>query len=198
MKTALIIFLLVLVGPPSQAAGLGDADLWQRMRSGGVTVLMRHAQTVPGIGDPPGFVPGQCATQRNLSDAGRRDARSIGAAFKQRGIDPGTVWSSRWCRCLDTARLAFGRVQPEPSLDSMFNDDTARSSAKLRDLHGRLAARQDTTLLVLVTHDVNIRALTGQSLAPGEMVVTVRRDGKLEVLGRLNAHNETVAQMPTR
>jgi broad specificity phosphatase PhoE len=201
MKTGFFAFLLALIGPfgPfAQAAEPGDEALWQRMRSGGVTVLMRHAQTVPGIGDPPGFVLGQCPTQRNLSGGGRRDARSIGAAFQRRGIEPGAVWSSRWCRCLDTARLAFGRVQPEPSLDSMFNDDTARSSAKLRDLHAKLAARQETTPLVLVTHDVNIRALTGQSVASGEMVLTVLRDGKLEVIGRLKAHHDTVAQMSTR
>ncbi|MFC5460010.1 histidine phosphatase family protein [Massilia niabensis] len=196
MKTVWVVLLLALTGPLAHAAEPDEA-LWQRMRSGGVTVLMRHAQTVPGIGDPPGFVLGQCPTQRNLSNAGRSDARSIGAAFQRRGIDPGAVWSSRWCRCLDTARLAFGRVQAEPSLDSMFNDDAARASAKLRDLHARLAARRDTTPLVLVTHDVNIRALTGESVAPGEMVVTVLRDGKLEVLGRINAHRESVAQMPT-
>ncbi|MDB5745927.1 MAG: histidine phosphatase family protein [Massilia sp.] len=196
MKTGLFVLLLALAGPAAQAAELTGDALWQRMRSGGVTVLMRHAQTVPGIGDPPGFLLGQCPTQRNLSNTGRRDARSIGAAFRKRGIDPGAVWSSRWCRCLDTARLAFGRFRPEPSLDSMFNDDTARSGAKLRGLHARLAARKEATLLVLVTHDVNIRALTGQSLAPGEMLLTVLRGGKLEVLGRLTADDETVAHMP--
>lgn len=204
MKTGVVALLLALVGPLigaligplGHAAEAADEALWQRLRSGGVMVLMRHAQTVPGIGDPPGFVPGRCPTQRNLSEGGRRDARNIGAAFKKRGIDPGAVWSSRWCRCLDTARLAFGRVQPEPSLDSMFNDDAARSGTKLRDLRAKLAARQETTPLVLVTHDVNIRALTGQSLAPGEMLVTVLRDGKLELIGRLNAHDDSVAQTP--
>lgn len=178
---------LALADAPAHGAEPGDA-LWQRIRSGGAIVLMRHALTTPGIGDPQGFVLGRCDTQRNLSAAGRDDARRIGAAFVQRGVTPGEVWSSRWCRCLDTARLAFGRAQPEPSLDSMFNDDTAASDAKLRALRSRLAARRETTPLVLVTHDVNIRALTGQSLAPGEMVVAVRRAGDLEVLGRLRAH----------
>ena len=188
MKTGLFALLLAFAAIPVQAAEPGEDALWQRLRSGGVTVLMRHAQTVPGIGDPPGFALDKCASQRNLSEGGRRDARSIGAAFKKQGIEPGAVWSSRWCRCLDTARLAFGRVQAEPSLDSMFTEDADRSRAKLRDLRIKLAARTDTTPLVLVTHDVNIRALTGQSLAPGEMVVTVLRDGKLEVLGQLRVH----------
>ena len=84
-----------------------------------------------------------------------------------------------------TARLAFGRAEPEPGLDSMFNDDASQSASKLRELRARLAARRETTPLVLVTHDVNIRALTGESLAPGEMVLLTQRGSKLEVIGRL-------------
>ena len=185
MRMHLLLLPLAFIGLHATAAP-GDEDaLWQKMQGGGVTVLMRHAATDPGIGDPPGFTLDRCATQRNLSEAGRQDARRIGAAFRLHGVAPGAVWSSRWCRCLDTARLAFGHVAPEPGLDSMFNDDAAVSAAKLRTLHARLAARRQSTPLVLVTHDVNIRALTGHSLAPGEMVLTQLRDGKLEVIGRL-------------
>ena len=188
MKTRWLL-LLALAGAGAQAAAadaeLSEEALWNKLRSGGVMVLMRHAATVPGIGDPPDFSLGQCATQRNLSEAGRRQARAIGAAFTQRGVNPGAVWSSRWCRCLDTAKLAFGRAQPEPALDSMFNDDTAAANAKLRALRTRLARRRESAPLVLVTHDVNIRALTGASLAQGEMVLTILRDGKLEPIGRL-------------
>ena len=188
MKAVLFALLLACAGPFAHAADTDDDALWRRLQGGGVTVLMRHAQTVPGIGDPPGFVLGKCPTQRNLSSAGRRDAEAIGAAFRQRGVQPAAVWSSRWCRCLDTARLAFGRVQPEPSLDSMFNDDDTASSAKLRALRGKLAAWTEKAPLVLVTHDVNIRALTGQSVSQGEMVLAVPRGGRLEVIGRLKAH----------
>ena len=186
MKAHLYPVLLALIGIPLQAAALGEDALWQKLRGGGVTVLMRHAATNPGIGDPPDFKLDDCATQRNLSQGGREDARAIGAAFVRQKVTPGAVWSSRWCRCLDTARLAFGRFDPEPSLDSMFNDDATQSSLKLRDLRARLAARRETTPLVLVTHDVNIRALTGQSLAPGEMVLVTQRGGKVEVIGRLS------------
>ena len=188
MKTRCLL-LLALAGAGAQAAAadaeLSEEALWNKLRSGGVMVLMRHAATVPGIGDPPDFSLGQCATQRNLSEAGRRQARAIGAAFSQHGVNPGAVWSSRWCRCLDTAKLAFGRAQVEPALDSMFNDEAAAANAKLRALRTRLAARRETAPLVLVTHDVNIRALTGASLAQGEMVLTILRDGKLEPIGRL-------------
>ncbi|MEW6372335.1 MAG: histidine phosphatase family protein [Pseudomonadota bacterium] len=188
LRYALACLLIVLSS--AHAAEMGGEALWQRLRAGGAIVLMRHAATTPGIGDPPGFELGKCATQRNLSDAGRRDARAIGTAFRSCGVHPGAVWASRWCRCLDTARLAFDQAQPEPTLDSMFNDDDTVSKAKLRELRTKLAARRETSLLVLVTHDVNIRALTGQSLAPGEMAVSVLRDGRLAVLGRLDARAE--------
>jgi broad specificity phosphatase PhoE len=177
--------LLALLGAHSIAAEPAEDALWQQLRGAGVTVLMRHAATDPGIGDPPGFALGQCATQRNLSDRGRRDARAIGDAFRRHGVHPGAVWSSRWCRCLDTARLAFGRAEPEPGLDSMFSDDASDSAAKLDALRARLAGRRATAPLVLVTHDVNVRTLTGRSLAPGEMLLTILRNGKLEPIGRL-------------
>lgn len=185
MRLRFCLLLFALAHLPLHAAPMSEDALWQALRGGGVTVLMRHAATNPGIGDPPGFTLTQCATQRNLSDAGRADARAIGAAFRRQKVTPGAVWSSRWCRCLDTARLAFGRAEPEPSLDSMFNDESNQSAAKLRELRARLAARQERTPLVLVTHDVNIRALTGESLAQGEMVLLTQRGGKLETIGRL-------------
>ncbi len=183
-----LLLCLLVFSPTAQAADAGDDALWQRLRGNGVIVLMRHAATTPGIGDPPGFELGKCATQRNLSAAGRDDARAIGAAFRHHNIVPGAVWSSRWCRCLETARLAFDGVKPEPTLDSMFNVDEASGAARVRDLYNRLEEWRGMGPLVLVTHDVNIRALTGEYVAQGEMVLTVLRDGRLEVIGRLNAH----------
>lgn len=185
MKAPFFLLLLAFAGLQCRAAEPPESVLWQQLRGGGVVVLMRHAATDPGIGDPPGFTLGQCATQRNLSERGRQDARAVGAAFRRYGVQPGAVWSSRWCRCLDTARLAFGQAEPEPGLDSMFKDDDAQVAAKLRGLTMRLAARRDTAPLVLVTHDVNLRALTGHSLAPGEMLLAQLRNGKLEPIGRL-------------
>lgn len=183
-----LLLCLLIFSPTTHAADAGDDALWQRLRGNGVIVLMRHAATTPGIGDPPGFELGKCATQRNLSAAGRDDARAIGAAFRHHNIVPGAVWSSRWCRCLETARLAFDGVKPEPTLDSMFNVDEASGAARVRDLYNRLEEWRGMGPLVLVTHDVNIRALTGEYVAQGEMVLTVLRDGRLEVIGRLNAH----------
>jgi hypothetical protein len=133
-------------------------------------LLLRHALTEPGIGDPPGFVLGQCPTQRNLSDAGRDQARKLGVTLRARGLAPQRVRSSRWCRCLDTARLAFGSVEPWPVLDSFFGD-RSRSDAQTAALRSALAALPVGRLEAWVTHQVNISALTGGGAAMGEVLV---------------------------
>lgn len=173
---------LALAGMPVLAAS--DPALLAQLRRGGNIVLMRHAATVPGTGDPDGFVLDQCGTQRNLSDAGRADAVRIGAAFVRLGIPVADVFSSRWCRCLDTAQLAFGRVTPEPRLDSLFNDDAAAKARKLKVARQWLGTLRPQGNIVMVTHDVNIRALAGPYVEQGAMVVaTIDRDGALQVSG---------------
>lgn len=177
-------FLLPLAAPLLPAAASDtDARLTQ-LRQGGNIILMRHAATVAGIGDPAGFQLTECATQRNLSDAGRADAARIGAAFVRLGVPVTTVVSSRWCRCLDTARLAFGRVTPSPMLDSMFEDGLDAQAAKLREVHAWLQSHKEAGNCVLVTHDVNIQALSGRSVRQGEMVVArIGAGGVLRVDG---------------
>jgi phosphohistidine phosphatase SixA len=141
-----------------------------RAQPAATVLLLRHAQTEPGIGDPPDFVPGQCNTQRNLSDAGREQARRLGAALRARGLVPQRVRSSRWCRCLDTARLAFGSVEPWPALDSFFGD-RGRVDAQTTEVRRALAALPMGRVEAWVTHQVNISALTGGGAAMGEVLL---------------------------
>jgi len=183
MRRALAGLALLLLLSPA-AADDGEA-LWTLLKGGGQVVMMRHASTDPATGDPPGFRLDDCATQRNLSAAGREEARRIGAAFRARGIPVGRVLSSRWCRCLETARLAFGAVEPWPSLDSFFRDQTreAQQTQAVRALAGE---RPPSGNLILVTHGFNIRALVGILPAPGEMVIlTPQGNGAFLVAGRL-------------
>lgn len=172
-------FLTVLASLAAPAVHTAE-PIWNRLQSGRQVILMRHATTVPGIGDPPGFQLGQCSTQRNLSDAGRTQAKQIGAAFRQHKVPLGAVLSSRWCRCVDTAQLAFGRVEPVDMLDSLFRDDDAARQRKLAKLQSYLAGRKEPGNLVLVTHDVNIRALVGEYAEQGAfLVASVAPDGAL-------------------
>jgi broad specificity phosphatase PhoE len=170
-----------------RAAASGEDAAWSWLAAGGCAVLLRHAQTVPGIGDPPGFRIDDCATQRNLSEAGRAEARRIGAEFERRGVRVDEVLSSRWCRCLDTARLAFPRqpVRVFEALNSFFAD-SGSGRAQTEALRGYLAGQSASRRLVLVTHQVNIAALTGQGVGMGEAVlVRVGAAGAGEPLGRL-------------
>lgn len=142
-------------------------DAVTALRRGAVAVLLRHAQTDPGIGDPAGFRPGVCRTQRNLSAEGRAQARTIGQWFASRGLRPAAVRSSAWCRCLDTATLAFGEVQPWPALDSFFGD-ASTAAAQTAELRSALARLPRGAFEVWVTHMVNITALTGEGVGMGE------------------------------
>ena len=160
-------------------------DFWVWLREGGNVLLMRHAETVPGIGDPPNFKLGDCSTQRNLSDMGREQSRRVAAAFQREKIALDEVRSSAWCRCVDTAELAFGRHAVWSPINSFFQRD-GREPQTLQVLQA-LKTFKTPRNLVLVTHQVNITALTGSFVSMGEMLLTrpgQMTNGKLRVLAR--------------
>nr|WP_298055974.1 histidine phosphatase family protein [uncultured Halomonas sp.] len=178
------VLLLTVLGALPISAQANEAT-WQSLQEGGLVILMRHA-LAPGIGDPPGFGLSQCDTQRNLSAQGRAQARAIGRAFREREVPISAVYSSRWCRALETAELmALGSVEPAPWLDSFFRErgDQALITQTARE---RIAAWQGPGNLLLVTHQVNITALTGGGVSSGEMVVVRPQQGSLAVVGRLS------------
>lgn len=179
--------LMAMAAPHALAsAGSADAPLWAAMARGGHVVLLRHA-LAPGTGDPPGFRLGECRTQRNLSAAGQRQAQAIGARFRANGAGEVEVLSSRWCRSLDTARLLdLGPVTPLPALDSFFAG-RGSESGQTAQLRAFLASRRGGPTLVLVTHQVNITALTGVFPQSGEMLVLRNGTGGLQLVGRIAA-----------
>lgn len=182
------VLALTTLAAPWPAAEAQDA-LVAALRAGGNAVLLRHASTDPGVGDPPGFRAGVCSTQRNLSAEGRAEAERIGAWFRAQRLEPAAVRSSAWCRCLDTARLAFGRVQPWPALDSFFGDAAAEPPRTLA-LRTALAELRPGRFEVWVTHMVNITRLSGEPVAMGEALV-LRADAAsahgVALIGRLVA-----------
>lgn len=163
-------------------------EAWDALAVGGKVALIRHAITTAGVGDPAGMRLDDCSTQRNLSDDGRRHAREIGEAFRARNVPVGRVLSSPWCRCLETARLAFGSAQTEVALGNLFGraEQSASQVAAMRRIVGGHRGKGN---LVLVSHGSTIYALTGESPAPGEIVVvTAAADGNVKVVGRVIAH----------
>lgn len=181
---------VLLIGVPPAAA---DEALWTLLKSGGQVVVIRHA-TAPGTYDPPGMRLDDCTTQRNLDEHGRDEARRIGAAFRARAVPIGDVRSSRWCRCLETARLAFERVEHWEALDGALPSSAAeaRRTAEVRTLASRPFTGPN---LVLVTHQFNIRALTGlTSIASGEIVVLTPRGQDFVIAGRIAPSALTAAR----
>ena len=163
-------------------------DLWATLRRGGLTLLIRHASTLPGLGDPAGFNLDDCSTQRNLSDDGRAEARRLGERLKRERVPIARVYTSPWCRCRDTATLAFGKADDWEPLSSFFDcpdrepDYTERVKKRIADF----SRRETRGNVVMVTHNVNIAALTRLSVAPAEIAL-VRAEGccGVRTLGRL-------------
>ena len=166
---------------PGAAPDEAVAAAWEAVARGDAVALMRHA-LAPGTGDPAGFDVGDCATQRNLSAAGRAQAERIGAhVARALGGASADVLSSAWCRCLDTARLlGLGDVTVLPALNSFFGA-RADAAASTRALRGWIDARlgRGAPPAVLVTHQVNISALSGGFAASGEILLVDADDGVL-------------------
>lgn len=181
--TLLIVVLWFLSIPYGVMAD--DRNAWSAINTENHFVIMRHA-LAPGTGDPANFKIGDCATQRNLSEAGRQQARRIGNRLRTQGIDKAQVYTSQWCRCNETAELlALGPVKALPALNSFFQN-FERETEQTQKLKAWLDKQSLKTPLVLVTHQVNITALTDVFPASGEMIV-VRRSGigEYKVVGRI-------------
>lgn len=179
MFLAAIITLLV----PGQPASAGQAG-WDALKNGTAFVIMRHA-LAPGTGDPDNFNVDECSTQRNLSDKGRQQARKTGELFRSFGIPNAEIWSSAWCRCRETAELlALGQVRTLEPLNSFFRRQ-GRRDAQTTDLKDWLQVRTGDKPLVLVTHQVNISALTGVFPQSGELIfVEIGANNSLRVIDR--------------
>jgi phosphohistidine phosphatase SixA len=175
-------------GPARAEDGAAEStDPWSLLRAGGAVFAMRHT-LAPGTYDPPGFRPGDCSTQRNLSEEGREQARRLGRAFAERGLVPETVYTSPWCRCIDTATLAFGSAETWAPLASPVGSVEAVSAAHLAALRAALveAARRPGRFSVWVTHQFVLSDLVGVTTQSGEgLVLRADADGKARVLARL-------------
>ncbi len=181
-RRTLLASTSLLCWPPARAQ-IPD-PFWAALKTPGTVVVMRHAQTEPGVGDPPGFRLDACHTQRNLSDTGRAQAQRVAVAFAAAGVVPGDVRSSAWCRCMDTARLAFARATVWPALNSTFQGQRDAEQATA-DVLAAIRAWKHPGPLVLVTHQVNVSQLTGAFTTMGEMLAVRHQDAGLRVLARL-------------
>lgn len=176
---ALLSFVIV-----GNSAAQSIEQSWEALKRGEAAALVRHA-VAPGTGDPPGFLLGDCSTQRNLSQEGRLQSRRIGEFFRARGITGASVYSSQWCRCLETARLmGLGPVEELPALNSFFTDP-AKGPEQTEKIRAFISSSSGKGPRILVTHQVNITALTGVFPSSGEIIIyKTKKEGQGEVIGR--------------
>lgn len=178
-----LLFLnLMLMTLPLQAADLSV------LMQPGHALLLRHA-LAPGVGDPEGFQLEHCDTQRNLSEQGRRQARQIGDKLRAAGIESATVYSSRWCRCLETAELLdFGKPQSLPAIDSFFRSrDADAKKVATEAFQQHLIAGEDKVARIYITHQVNLSALLGGFAASGDgYLVKISERGNINIISEFS------------
>lgn len=196
MRLAAVAALAFMLAGSFAAAdgsdGAGDYDL----TAGGTIIMLRHS-TAPGTGDPRGFDLDDITTQRNLSDQGRAQAKDLGAHLRNAGLGTAPVFSSAWWRCLETAEL-LGLGEPEVfgGLNSFFGRPSARDEIlqELRSFFESLPTDGDP--VVLVTHQVNITAVTGAVPASGcGVVLRANGTGSPDVIATIE-NGGRVATLP--
>src|SRR5712692_7183992 len=181
-RLALAALAISLLAAPGAAADSEEA--WAALVKGSHVALVRHGNAPPGYGgDPPGFKIDDCATQRNMDERGRAQARAVGEAFRQRGVRVDKILSSPWCRCLETARLmAVGPVENTWAVAA-----SARSPERLVVLKQIVSSWRGPGTLVLVTHALTVLALVGILRGQAETVVLRPKVGNepwVDVVGR--------------
>lgn len=178
------------------AASLAGAELANALRRGGYVLYFRHTATDFGQNDSRMTGYDDCTTQRNLTDAGRADARAIGAQLRRLGIPVGRVLASPYCRTMETGRLIFGQAEVSVAVRGGPADDSG-------DRYGELRALLATPLppgtnLAIASHGNPYRAVVGTAyLQEGEAaVVEPLGNGAFRVVARIT--KDEWAALPAR
>ncbi len=162
-------------------------ELVSKLSKGEYVVLLRHA-LAPGTGDPANFDINHCETQRNLSELGRKQAAYIGQRLKSSGINNAQVYTSQWCRCRETARLLdFGEATDLPVINSFFQNFSLEEQQTQDLTHWLIKTTTEKKHpVILVTHQVNITALTGVFPESGELIVIeIDKQNSIRVMSRI-------------
>ena len=181
MKKTLIILFLGLLNLNSRT--FASDKILSSLEEGGKLIFIRHA-IAPGNGDPDNFDLKNCSTQRNISEKGIKQSEKIGLFFKINKIKIDKVLSSEWCRCKDTAEIAFGKFQTYNALNSFYDKKfSANRFKQIEDLKKYIKSWDSNKNLVLVTHYVVISSILNIGSSSGEIIISEKN---LEIIGSIN------------
>lgn len=171
--------IIILISLTSSIKAEIDKDILASLKEGNKLIFIRHAYA-PGGGDPDNFDVNDCNTQRNLSDSGRQQAKNISNFFIENQINFKRVYSSEWCRCKETAKIAFGDFETKNFLNSFFSQKFAKNRKKqMNDLNNFVNNYNDDGNLVFVTHYVVISEALNYAPSSGEIVVADKKFNKI-------------------
>jgi len=174
----LIIFICII----SPVKADLNQNIISELKKGGKIIFIRHAYA-PGGGDPNNFDLNDCDTQRNLNDDGRLQSKKIGDFFKKNKISIEKVYSSEWCRCKETASIAFRSFETKNFLNSFFSERFAKNRAKQIEIFNKFINKWDGKQnLIFVTHYVVISEILNYAPSSGEIIVS---DEQLKVIDTL-------------
>jgi phosphohistidine phosphatase SixA len=185
-SSAILALIMGAIFMAPYVARADDAEALKALRDGQAILMLRHA-LAPGTGDPSNFDVDDCSTQRNLNDTGRQQARAWKPFLENQGITEARVFSSQWCRCMDTATgMDMGEVTEWPSLNSFFRD-RGDGPEQTQDTIDRVNSLPAGAPVVLVSHQVNTTALTGVYPASNEgVIIALPLDDNPDVLARVS------------
>ena len=166
------ILVLISICIISSVKADSKHNIISELKKGGKLIFIRHAYA-PGGGDPENFDIDNCATQRNLNDSGRMQSNKIGDFFKKNNIPLGKVFSSEWCRCKDTASIAFKKFETKSFLNSFFSEQFAKNKKnQINDFHKFIDEWDKNQNLIFITHYVVISEILNYAPSSGEIVVS--------------------------
>ena len=180
LNIILVIFFILT----NEIKADNEIQVLETLKRGGNLIFIRHAYA-PGGGDPDNFKINDCSTQRNLNDSGRKQAKKIGNFFKNNQIPIDKVISSEWCRCKETAEIAFGKYKVKNFLNSFFSEKFSGNKKKqMRDLKKFIKEWRGDKNLILVTHYVVISEALNHMSSSGEIVISntnLKKIGNIEI-----------------
>ena len=178
-------FIIIFISLTTSIKADLNKYLINQLEDGGKLIFIRHAYA-PGSGDPGNFNLNDCSTQRNLSEEGRKQAEYIGEFFRNKNIKIDQVLSSEWCRCKETAEIAFTNFSTNSFLNSFYSYKFAKNKSKqINDLNDYIDKFKSDKNLVLITHYVIISEVLNYGPSSGEIVVS---DKNFNIIGTIETN----------